>query len=219
LSIFLGGNGSTPEAPTYLINQNFEGTGYDNSETWTTSVGTPEPDYTGVVLLGSQSLRSTVNGEAERARADFTGADTLYGYLLFRREGINPVGDRLFFELTINGSTTRALTLSVTSTGQLKVGDLSGSHTGTTVSTMSTGTTYHIWWSYTKGTGSNAAGTCAFSTDGTKPTSGNNFEDFTTGTSTVQGGRVWLGYTSTNSNADFIYDKVLIDDVDIGSNP
>lgn len=51
-------------APTYVRNQNFEGTGYDNSETWTETAGAPDEDYTGVVLRGSQSC-------------EFTGADSI----------------------------------------------------------------------------------------------------------------------------------------------
>lgn len=45
-------------AATYLLNQNFEGTGYDNSESWTETLdgGTVDEDYTTTVLAGSQSL-------------------------------------------------------------------------------------------------------------------------------------------------------------------
>lgn len=48
----------TGECANYLICQNFEGTGYDKSETWTETVnsGTVDEDYTTVILRGSQSL-------------------------------------------------------------------------------------------------------------------------------------------------------------------
>lgn len=221
------GASSPPPAATYLVNQRFEGTdnnGYDNSETWTTSTGSPNPDYNTTVLdpAGSHSLFLNANGNNVRVRHDFTGADTLYGYLMWRRvAGSVPAGDRTLLELTINGGTTRCFALNFTAGGALKIVDLSGGVTGTTVSTMSLDTTYHVWWSYTKGTSMNAYASCAFSTTGTQPTSGNNFADWpsSNGTSTAQGGRVWLGHSGTNANADMIFDKVLIDDAVIGSNP
>lgn len=207
---------STPSA-TYLINQNFEGTGYDNSETWTTSTGSPNADYTTTALLGSQSLLANTATTAARARADFTNNDNLWGYFLFRRVGgSNPAGDRLLLEIAQNGGSTRAFAISVTSTGALKV---DAGTTATTTDVTAVDTTYHIWWRYAKGSGSNAIGEVAFSTNGTEPTSGNAFKNVTNGTYTGQGGRIYLGYTSTNANSDFVYDKVLVDDADIGSNP
>ncbi len=212
----LGGSPPSTPTPTYIVKQTFEGTGYANSEAWNLSVGTVNSDYTGVVLAGSQSLLANLDDAAGRIRLDFTGADDLWGYFLFRREGGNPGGDRLLFEITNNGGTSQQFGIFVTTTGALRV---FGGTSATTVSTTSVGTTYHIWWRYTKGTGSNAVAQVAFSTDGTEPTSGNAFASVTNGTSTTQGGRVWVGYSSTNAGADFIYDNVLIDDADISSNP
>jgi hypothetical protein len=69
------------ECAGYLICQNFEGTGYDHSETWTPG-GTPDPDYTGVILRGTQSLRLPASASA--TGPTFAGQDTIWAFVRFR---------------------------------------------------------------------------------------------------------------------------------------
>lgn len=103
------------------------------------------------------------------------------------------------------------------STGVVRIfGNVGGSATAaTTVSAMSGGTTYHVWWSC-DATSSPETFTIAFSTDGVRPTSGNNYASAVSDTSSTQN-NILLNpvYTST----DTIFDRVLVDDVQIGDNP
>ncbi len=223
LSVFLGGSPPSAPAASYLIKQNFEGTGYDtgdgsNGGTWVIATGTPNPDYTTVVLLGSQSLLTNTFDVAARARTEFTSQDTVHCYFLFRRVGGgNPGGDRTLFSMSAAGSESIQAFVAVTSTGAFKIQSTAAS---TTSSTTSIDTTYHVWCGYTKGTGANAQAYVTFSTDGTKPADGNAaYAKITTGSGSSQVGRIYLGYTSTTAASSFVFDSVLVDDVEIGSNP
>lgn len=71
-----------------LVDQNFEGVGYDNGETWLDyagDTGTIDPDYAVSPLRGSQSLRATDDDDegtyAVTKFSDDTGINTLYGFL------------------------------------------------------------------------------------------------------------------------------------------
>jgi len=197
---------------TYLINQRFEGTGYDNGETWTTANGSPDPNYTTTVLEGSQSLFLNLATAASRIRADFTNQSEIWCYALFRIVGSAPGGDRGIFAFSANGSGTTVDGVGITSGLKLKV------YTSATVDSIVAGTTYHLWWHYKKGTGADAVIDCGFSTDGIKPTSGNKFVQVSNAPHTSDAGRVWLGFTSTG-NYDVIFDKVLVAATEIGNNP
>lgn len=208
---------STP-APTYLINQNFEGAGYDNGETWTESgAGTRDEDYTGVVLSGSQSFRMVTSGANLSTYTSFSANSTVYGYFLFR-----PVSNTGAYRLcsirdNAGGSGNAVCYIIVNADGT--VGVRAGSAgTVNTVGTVSNGTTYHVWLTYTKGTGANGFGSVAFSTDGIKPTSGNNYAEHTNGNATADGEKIMIG-TDTAHTFEAVVDRVLVDDEPIGDNP
>jgi hypothetical protein len=208
---------STPAA-TYLINQNFEGTGYDNSETWTTSTGFPDADYTTTVLLGSQSLALDLTSASCRVRTDFTNQDETWIYFLFQIGGSAPAGDRVIFTAAANGSSTESYSVILTSARKLK--PTSGGTATTTALTI--GTKYHVWIHLKKatGAGNDAVVDVGFSTDGTKPADpSNEFQKVTNGSTSTQIGRIYLGCNQSNAATPYIYDKVLLDDVTIGSNP
>lgn len=221
LAQFLGGSPPAGTSPTYLVKQNFETatTGYDNEETWVTASGSPNPAYTGEILLGTQSLRATEAAAAGRVRTEFSsGIDEVHAYFLFRRDGGGqPGGARTFFTFSTAGADSQQVAVQYGTTGALTI--ICGTANLTTVSGTSVDQTYHVWVGYTKGTGANAFAYVAFSTDGTKPSSGNQYREVTNGSSTNQVGRIYLGLAATNAAADLIFDKVLVDDVAIGSNP
>ena len=102
------------------------------------------------------------------------------------------------------------------STGTLRVNV--GANSLSTVSTISASTTNHVWIHYVAGSGANAVGSVAFSTDGTKPTSGNNYTEITTGTSTLSANNIRLTSAAANGGV-FIMDHVLVDDASIGNSP
>lgn len=92
----------------FLVNQNFEGPGYDNAEAPATS-GTIDPDYTGLVLRGSQSCHvSTTNGSY--VEWTFTGQTDVWAYCEFQTSSrpTNDGGD-IIFQLRDGSSAVAAL--------------------------------------------------------------------------------------------------------------
>jgi hypothetical protein len=207
-----GGGGAT-----YLINQGFEGTGYDNSETWTEAAGTPNEDDTTSPspIVGSQSLR--LDGTSVTQRTDspsYTATADVWVYLRLNPATLPSSGNNDF--LAIRNGTTQLLSAQINASGVLRVNV--GANSSPTVSTMSAGTSYHVWIHYVAGTGANAVGSVAFSTDGVKPTAGNAFTSMNTGTSTLSANNVRLTAVAANGGV-FVMDRVLVDDASIGDNP
>jgi hypothetical protein len=201
--------------PTYLVKQDFEGAGYDNSETWTESgAGTIDEDYatSPAPLVGSQSLQ--LSGAAViNTYTTFAGQSTVDVYFkLHRVSGSNHRGMSLR-----NSSGTAVFYLIIESGGALtaRAGTAGGV---STVSTTSTGTTYDVWITWTKGTGANAVASVAFSTNGVRPLSGNAYAQHTTGNAATDAARIMLG-SDLSSTFHLVFDKVRVDDVTIGDNP
>lgn len=202
---------------TYLINQNFEGAGYDNSETWTEASGTPNEDYTSTVLAGSQSLLLDSTG-AVNQRVDspaFAAMTDGWAYMLFHPVTLPAAGNNSFFQL--RSSTTLLGQVQINSSGALRVnsGAVSSSYT---TSTMSAANTYHIWVHYIDGTGANGFLSVGFSTDGTKPTAGNAYQELTTGTHTADCDNIRVLSDATMAR-QIILDRILVDDASIGNSP
>lgn len=205
-------------AATYLRNQNFETatTGYDNGETWTTSTGSPSPASTATVLLGTQSLSLNSTSTGTRVRSDFGDKDEVWVYFRLQIQGTSPGGDRRIMSISQNGGSTEAYSLFMTSGRALKLNSAGPN----TTNVLSLNTTYHIWFHALRNLGTNIGYMeVGFSTDGTKPTSGNSWKELTGLSSTTLCGRIWLGCDQTNTASPYIFDSVLIDDVPIGSNP
>lgn len=200
---------------TYLINQGFEGAGYDNGESWTESgPETIDEDYTGTVLVDSQSLRIAQTGiGAASTSVSYAASDEVWFYCKVRPVVIDSSASS--FIIAIRSAGANLCRIQTETDGRLSV--VAGS-TATTVDTLSTGTTYHVWVHYIKGTGANAVGSVAFSTSGTRPTSGNAFAGFSNGSATAQASTLILGRTAT-ATQEFIFDRVLIDDALIGDSP
>lgn len=218
LTVFLGGSPPAVAAATYLRNQNFEGTGYDNGETWTTSSGSINADYTTTVLLGSQSLSTDSTSGASRVRTDFTNQNEVWGYFLFQIGGSAPAGDRQIFSLAVNAGTTEFCKILLTSARKIRL-QTSGSYYTTDALTI--GTKYHCWWRYKNGTGT-AEIEFSFkdaSVDAVKPTSGNAYVLASSLSISSQAGRIYLGCDQSSAANLYIFDKILIDDVAIGDNP
>jgi hypothetical protein len=200
----------------YLVLQNFETptTGYDHCETWTETGSNVNQTYTGVVLEGTQSCLITQTASAERTSTTFTANDEVWAYCLFRPVTIDTGSARDIFAIR-NGDTFLATVRAGGAGSQLQI--VSGS-TATTVATIATGTTYHLWLHYLKGTGANSVCDVAFSTTGIRPTSGNNFAQITDGSGTSQGDTIQLGRNSLVTQT-YIFDKVRVDNAQIGDNP
>lgn len=203
---------------SYLIKQDFEGTGYDNGETWTEAgTATPDEDYTGVALAGSQSLRVVTTSATSRSSVSFSAAGTVEVYFLFRPVVASAEAGLTIVQLRSADDAAEAIRLRWLSSGRLDV-RAGGGTVASPVTVLSVDTTYHVWVRFVVGTGANAVATVAFSTTGTRPSSGNEFAQTSNGTATANAGILRLG-TITTTTVEMIFDKVRVDDATIGDNP
>jgi hypothetical protein len=207
------GSSGTPASP--LFAEQFEGAngGYDNAG-WTTSgTGLIQTNYTGVILHGTETMRFVTpdSNQSYAYSAAWSAGNERFIYFLFRPVSTPGAGDIL--QLWDSGFSSVS-DLQLTGTGALQIAH--GSATATTVSTMSDGTTYHVWVTY-----NNSADTAnvGFSTTGTRPTSGNAFAQTTAGTSTTNAERVFIGFSGFDGINEVLFDRIYVDDVQIGDNP
>ena len=208
----MGGGGNICSG--YLVCQGFEGTGYDNSESWTESVpsgGTVNEDYTTVVLDGIQSLYVAAGITVPAYTYTDLAADIshVYGYQMFRYSAsLNDI-------VMLNSSGGTALGRIRIDANKLVCYDGGSTVTNTGATTLTVDTTYHLWWEYQKGTGANSIMRAQISTTGTKP--GTNECEITTGADTLDFRRfvIFLNEASVN----LIVDKIRVDNTAIGSNP
>ncbi len=219
MSLGVVGSQSPTTGGGYLINQNFEGTGYDNSETWTETVGTNgsvNEDYatSPAPLRGSQSLRIYAGDAGQNSNTIspvFTAQDTAYAHLMIN--GGSVASTFAFCVFLDSGLTARAW-VSVVAGGALKVSE--GAITATTVGTIVAATTYHVWFRYTKGTGADSIASVGFSETTTEPTSGDNYASISNGAATAQITNIQL---QTSFQQTYIFDYVLVSVTAIGNVP
>lgn len=186
-------------AATYdLVEENCEGTGTPSG--WTDS-GSPNWDYTTTVAQGSQAV---FVGSGAASYKTFTGNTTVHICTRFRIPSSIPGVTTTYQAIRDSGGSALA-TFRVNSSGQFIV-FANGSESTATVSSIVADTWYYVWGTFVSG------GTCsvAFSTDGTKPTSGNAFTSKTGGSGTAA--RLQL-------NPVAIYDRILASTSSIGDNP
>ncbi len=209
-----------PASP--LVKQNFEGTGYDNSETWSEFSGgageTIDEDYATGPLLGSQSLRvvSTDTFTFSYTKIDHTSLSEEWFFTMLKMAAVNADGKDIMADVDGGG----AIQISVGVSGghfQVKCGSASA----TTSLSYSTGTLYYLWGHYLKGSGANAVAEIWVSTTSTKPADASSgTASVTTGTSTANVQEFSLGYRGTDGGTpDIQYDHVYVDDAVILSNP
>jgi len=196
-------------AQTYLINQNLEGTGYDNSETWTESAAAAwEEDYTTIALRGSQSLHATNTGATFRTDLSptFANKTEVWVYFMFRL-------------LNAPSTTTNFMSISTTIT-QWGVNPTTGKwyiKSGGTANKESTAsyamnTTYYIWLHYKKGTGANGILQLYVNTDGIKPSTPTIDEQ----SGGANGDATNIRFATVN-NSEYVIDWILVDDEAIGT--
>lgn len=182
-------NSSTQSGASYLVNENFDGTG--TASGWTNS-GSPNWDYTTAILDGTHSLLCSAGTSTEYS---FPSQSTAYAKFMLRVPTALPGATITVAGLRATDSSARAL-VRMNASGQLAV-FANGSDSTFTTDAMSHSTTYYVWMTWS------ASGTCSvgWSTTDTRPTSGNKFTSKTGGTGTVE--KVQLN--STN-----IFDRVQV---------
>lgn len=193
-------SGGAP-APTYIIEENCEGAGTPSG--WSNTGGTPDWDYTATVLQGSESLELSTADITEYAISD---ASDLWAYCMFRAPDVTPTSTISIIGIRAGATPVAAARLNTD--GTLTV-YCNGADSSKTVTALADNTTYHIWLHMVK------SGTCtvAFSTDGTKPTSGNQFQSRTGGTGTI------TKIDFRNPGGQAFFDRLLLSAEEIPSSP
>jgi hypothetical protein len=189
-----------PESPVVdecldkLVCQNFEGTGYDNSESWTESVGTggtvDEDDTTATVLRDSQQLKIYAgdSGSTSNTYVSFTEQSELWFHVLVKFTDATP--SNATYAINLRDSSTTVGWMSLLTTGAIRAYQGSVYSAGSTV--LSDNTAYHIWGYYKASDAgmNNGKMTLWISTDTTRPEASEC--SVTTGTSEVSPTRIML---------------------------
>lgn len=195
-------------APSYLFQENFDGTG---AGTWS---GTADYDYTSspAPLEGTQSLR--LQEESVYNQDAFTGVTEVWMYFMWHP--VNHVSTHSIGGLWDGGLSGVAEIRA--DTGDNTIFVVCGTATSAkTVATWAEGVTYHVWLRYKVGSGANAEVDVWFNTSATHPGAGNNKTGLTNGSKTTN---ATTPFFNTNfGGVDMIFDKLRVDDVAIGSNP
>jgi glucose/arabinose dehydrogenase len=190
-------------APTYLFSEGFEGAGYENSG-WS-EAGTPNEDYTTSVLHGAQSLNCV---GAQYLWRTFRYADSFNLYFRIRWNAWADYSNIIAWD-DIGWSTVGGIWAD-----DNRISIVHGSAYAVGTTSIAVNTTYHVWVEWTRGSGNNGTMKLYVSGDGIKP--GTPEASVTTGTG---GGteRMYMGPFAAGPNV--VFDRILVDDVSIGSNP
>lgn len=189
----------------FLACQNFEGTGYDNSESWTESCGTGatcDEDSTASPLRGTQSYQFTTGTGDSYAYKSITASDEIY---FFAR--IKVANDASGLLIKIQNGSTSVFTIGYNAGNNKFI-----YNAATLGHECLTGTVYYVWGYYKKGTGSDEINRAWVSTTLTKPASVDY--EITDGTSTAQADRFYIYDTAAGTGAGF--DQVLVKTTSIG---
>ncbi len=198
---------------TYLVQENFEGAGLPSG--WTATNVTHDYDYTTTPPQGLESYRQNRSASSPTLLSPtFTASSPVEAYFLYRPMTAFGTTQRVFFIL--NG-TSECVRVSINTSGGFQVRAGGGTEVSTT-DTMTINTTYHVWVRYVKGTGTDAFASVAFSTTGTRPTSGNAYRESTNGTATLDADRVRLGIANS-STFDQLFDRILVSTSSIPNSP
>lgn len=208
LGLFVLTVASRAAAPTYLLSEGFEGTGYENSGWYVppNSTSAPDPDHAESALLGEQSLRC--NGVSFIQRS-FVRQDPFFCYLRVRWASWS---DYKFVVDWVDATQSSTATLLTSFGRKLEIRHGSISVPGTT--TIALNTTYHVWIEWTRGNGNNGTMKLFVSTNPTKPSAPEVSIANGTGVSPAL-----FDVGPFGAGVDVLYDSILIDDEEIGSNP
>lgn len=189
-------------APTYLVEEDCEGTGTPAG--WTDfGGGTVDWDYTTTVLEGSHSLYMTYSASKTGTQFDFADKGEVWIKLKFRMN-LLPGAGRTVLEIC-NGATPLVY-LQIRSTGILR---MYGPDLADTVDAMAINTDYFIWFHHKKGSGDGMS-EVSFSATDSRPTTGNAYATVTSQTQASDSNRLILSIGGTGVNP--IWDLIQLDD-------
>jgi hypothetical protein len=205
-------------APTYLLEENLEAPGWENS--WTESLragDTVDPDNAAAPapIVGSYSLRITCADDSGTATSEtiaVTASDNLYVYLIVNFDSLGNQASRGVAGILDASSNDLSIAfLADSASHNISLWDGTNSDSGTA---PSADTTYHIWIEYEKGTGANSVSRIFVSANATKP--GTADTEITGGSNTAQAAKIVL---TAKKNMDVVFDKIRVSQTVIGSNP
>lgn len=203
---------ATPAAsgPTFSLHQNFEGTGYDNSETWNAAgTGTIDPDESTVVIAGSQSLQLVLAGQTGSTYSEFSAQSSVFCKCRFRVASTNS-GNQVF--ATIRNGTTVLATFTMAGASRVLRATAAGGSNGTSTDAVPVDTDLYVWMEYVAGSGSNAIARIGWATTDSKPSlaaTGARAGVSSNGTTTDSGTRFYLGNTNSGTMECF-FDVVQV---------
>ena len=219
---------------TIFINQNFEGTGFDNGETWITyggDTGAANPDYTTNPLLGSQSLyMKDDNNEGTYAvniYSDGTGYNAEYGFFRIKFLDFAPAdSDKEVLQTykTASGSPQEvheAIYHAVNWAGNAAILQLKA---GATVVdegsfTISLNTVYYVWFYFSRDSSNRSSGWVKISSEQSIPAT-NDLEWTNRSVGYSYRGTGAIGFTTEHGiGYSYVVDQVIVSDSAIGNDP
>jgi len=215
------------EAEAYQFYENFDGVqlcvasdGSNCNNTWVAAgTGTATFNTTSPAMEGTNNV--LLDGSANVISLYYTIATqtTMYGYAQIYVNALPAAGFRVLSFADSGGSNKGYV--SIGTTGRLSINN--GTSTSITADSaagkIAAQTLYHVWWGYTKGTGSDGTYFVAFSSTGIMPTSGDNYASGTNGNANSDIARVYLSVGATGEGNTVNIDKVRARTTPIGSNP
>lgn len=194
--------------PSLIVNEGFNASGaitgwfLSDSNANTAYAAAPAP------LADAGSLHHAGSGNfAVFLDGGVLDAPEIYGKCLFRVAALPSSFSQI---LTLQlPDTNNIFSVTLLSSGTINVLDLSGLVDATTTDGISAATTYRLYWRYKKGSGANAIGEVGFATTDSRPTSGNKFASWSSGTNTTNAVRVFIAGPA-NSATDYIFDNFQI---------
>lgn len=209
--------------PNYLVNQNFEGAGFDNGETWLAyagDTGAANPDYATNPLLGSQSLHikddDSEGTYAVTKFSDDTGYNALYGFFRFKILDYPSATYEIMQTYNAGGDindpdwTEVHEMLWISNAGVLQIRESGGdNHNGSTA--LALNTPYCIWWHITRSAGRLSTGWVKLATDLNYPIANEiEWTDWDLSDQIYRGTNV-LGYTSYHgAGYEYVVDQVIV---------
>jgi hypothetical protein len=191
---------------SFLIEEGFEGTGFEN--TWTKAgTGTVDEDQTTIVIAGSQSLHINLASQTGNAYTAFTAQGSLFAKFRFR---VASTSSNPTIATIRNGATVLASLILVGANRTLRVNG--GGSNGSASGTIATNTNIYIWFEYIKGTGANAICRAGWSLTDVKPdlsVTGAQTCIASNGTGTLDADRLYLGPT-LSSTYECFFDSIQI---------
>jgi hypothetical protein len=196
----------------FLVCQNFEGSGYDNSETWVDADDTPDPDYTTVKLRGDQSFFCDGSGGyCAKKTPTFSASGELYYFFRFRTSAL--VNWTTYFWGKNSGGTDK-LKVEIWADGTFNV--IHGSANANSSSgAIAINTTYYVWLYYKKSASGAGDGLYkAYVGTSTSFASATQIVNGSNGNSEDDLNQVQIGKSNTATTA--IFDQLLIKTSAIG---